>query len=152
VPDRAVNVLLSRALISLTRAYERTDPDAPTLPFYADLLRVLDDEGIGLREIPARARISKRVVTTLVNSSEKAGLLTNETKVVRLTDAGTLARAAGEKTLAAAEAAWTSSVGESKAMKLRAALETVVAQMALEHPHYMCCGLNQSAQQLRHFL
>ena len=53
-----LNILLSRPLLSLTRAYERVDPAAPTLPFYANVLRVIDDDGVEFREFPALARIS----------------------------------------------------------------------------------------------
>jgi DNA-binding MarR family transcriptional regulator len=144
VTEPSLNVLLSRALISLTRAYGRADPDAPTLPFYAVVLRVLDHGGIDLREIPARARISKRAVTTLIKQGERAGLVTNEAKVVRLTDAGVRARTAAENALRAAESEW---IVAMDAASLRGALETVVGGFELEHPHYVCTygGADMSA-------
>ncbi len=131
-----MNALLAHALISLTRAYART-PDVPTLPFYAVVLRLLDGEGVAVKDFPARARISKRATTTLLNAAEKGGLLTNEDKVARPTEAGAQARALGASTLARAEAEWSAAIGDAAVASFREALEPLVAQFGLEHPHYV---------------
>jgi hypothetical protein len=119
-----LNVLLSRCLISLTREYDRTDPTAPPLPFYANLLRVLDGERDDAREVATRARISKRAAKTLLNAAMKKG-------------AGLAARDRAAHALAEAERAWTTRVGRARVTTLRTALEGVVGQLELEHPHYV---------------
>jgi hypothetical protein len=115
--ETPLNELLSHALLSLTRAYERTDPAAPTLPFYANVLRVVEGPGADFRKVAVDARISKRVAKTLL------------TEASHLPDLDK-ARALGAQTLAATEAAW------EPGAKLRKPLEALVAQFDLEHPHF----------------
>ncbi|HLI01243.1 MAG TPA: hypothetical protein VKV06_10705 [Acidimicrobiales bacterium] len=122
--EPGLNVLLAKCLLSLTREYERTDGRAPTLPLYANLLRILDDDGRDIREIASRARISKRAARTLLNATRRTG-------------AGATERAGAARTLTAAETAWTARVGPGSVAQLRAALEGLVGELDLEHPHYL---------------
>jgi hypothetical protein len=131
----SLNVLLARPLLSLTRAYERTDREAPPLPFYANLLRVLDDRGVDIRELPALARVSKRAVATMTKSAFVE--VDGSPKLARLTPAGEKAKARAAANVAAAELEWAAAIGDGRVINLRTALETLVAQFELEHPHYV---------------
>ncbi|HUR79016.1 MAG TPA: hypothetical protein VMZ22_13795 [Acidimicrobiales bacterium] len=129
--EMELNVLLARPLISLTRAYERADPEAPSLPFCANLLRVLDTDAVDVRALPGRARISKRAVRTLVRAAKQRALVNNDAKLVQLTAHGAALRDRSAATLATAEANWH----ESGAV--RKALQKIIGQFDLEHPHYL---------------
>jgi hypothetical protein len=84
-------VLLVHALVDLTREVDATARDAGvdgSLLLWADLLRVIPSDGITVTELPAAARISRRIVRAWLGL-EKQGWLTVEpvgagTKVVRL--------------------------------------------------------------------
>ena len=117
-PELGLHALLSHGLLSLTRQYERTDTAAPTLPFYANLLRILETVDDDYRDVARRASISKRAAKTLLNEASKLADLDER-------------RAAGASALAATEVGWKPTA------KLRKPLEALVTQFDLEHPWYL---------------
>lgn len=124
--SKSLNVLLSHALISVTRIYEAETP----LPLYAVLLRAIPDDGISVKELPATARISKRAGITLVNNAEKLGYVATKGKSIHLTKAGVAACAQAEAALATAEAKW------QPTPELRSILEKAVGTFPREYPHF----------------
>ena len=79
---------LSRALLSYTAEFERESE--ASLPVFANTLRVLADEGIRQRDLPAAVGISKEAVAMMVSHLVREGLATAapSTKVVELTQRG----------------------------------------------------------------
>ena len=76
------------ALLSYTAEFERESE--ASLPVFANTLRVLADEGIRQRDLPAAAGISKEAVAMMVSHLVREGLATAApgTKVVELTQRG----------------------------------------------------------------
>jgi len=130
VPVAPLNVLLSHALLDLTRSSERAG--ANEVVMWSNLLRVVGDDGIDRNALPSRVRLSKRVVTTTVNGMVRHGWASVDGGVVRLTDVARRARDEWAAAIALAETTWPG------ASSLRAPLEAFVSRLPLEHPHYSC--------------
>lgn len=126
-----LNVLLSHALLDLTRCCERAGAEEVVL--WADLLRVIDDDaGVARRALPGLARLSKRAVNTTVNGLARHGWARVEDGLVRLDDVARDARDRWGTAIVTAESAWP------RASSVRGALEELVSRLPLEHPHYPC--------------
>lgn len=125
-----LNVLLSHALLDLTRSCERAGVDEVVL--WSNFLRVVGDDGADRRELPWLVRLSKRAVKTTVNGMVRYDWASVDDGVVRLTDVGRQARDEWGAAIAQAEATWPGT------RSLRAPLEAFVSRLPLEHPHYPC--------------
>jgi hypothetical protein len=125
-----LNVLLSHALLDLTRVCEQAG--ATEVVLWSNLLRVIDDGGIDRNALPSMVRLSKRAVKSTVDGLARHGLARVDDGVVRLTDQARRARDDWGAAMARAEATWPA------ARSLRAPLEEVVARLPLEHSHYPC--------------
>jgi hypothetical protein len=125
-----LDVLLSHALLDLTRACERAGADEVVL--WSNLLRAVGDDGVDRKELPSRVRLSKRVVKTVVDGTVRHGWASLDGGVVRLTDEARQARDEWGLAIARAEAAWPGGAS------LRAPLQAFVAQLPFEHSHYPC--------------
>ena len=133
-PERPLNVLLARPLLSLTREYERQGgSEVPPLPMLLLALRVVGDDGIELRDAMAAARASRRVMHLCLRT---AGFEARGDTRFHLTDEGRATRDRGFAALEAAEAAWAGRVGKARTAKLRASLVALVDAFELELPHY----------------
>src|SRR5688572_2467140 len=115
-----LSALLSQALLAYTLDFERTWE--LSLPLSANFVRVLGDDGLDVRELPAIAGVSPEATSMAVKFLAKTGHVTVEAKLVRLTAKGLEAQAAAPGLHADAEAAWTT-------RRLRKALTTF-----LSHP------------------
>ena len=125
-----MNALVSQALVAVTHEYEQRcagAADLPTLAVWSNVLRPVGD-GIGLRELPAAARLSKRAVRAAVGAAEKGGWLVRDGSTVRPSPAGETARERWPSLDADVEA----SVSGDLATPLR----ELVRQLYLEWPHY----------------
>lgn len=125
-----LNVLLSHALLDLTRACERAGTDEVVL--WSNLLRVVSDDGVALATLPMLTRLSRRAVKTHVDGMERGGWASVDDGIVGLTHVAREARDHWAVAIADAESHWP---GTSS---LRGALEALVAEQELEHPHYPC--------------
>ena len=136
-------VLLAHAFVDLTREADGSAREAGipgSLLLWADLLRVVPEEGITVTELPAAARISRRIVKAWLGL-EKQGWLTVEpagprTKVVRLAPRGRRSTEEWAAHVPEVERAWRARVGPAEVDRLRRALETVVSALDLELPHH----------------
>lgn len=126
----ALNVLLSHALLDLTRTSERAGAKEPVL--WSNLLRVVGEDGVDRRGLPPLVRLSKRIVKSTVDGMARHGWASVDSGCVRLTDVSRRAKEEWGAAIAAAESGWRG------ASSLRPPLEAFVAGLALEHPHYPC--------------
>jgi len=125
-----LNVLLSHALLDLTRACERAGADEVVL--WSNLLRVIGDDGVDRNALPLSVRLSKRSVKTTVDAMTRHGWARVDGGVVQLTDAARRARDEWGAAMARAESTWPA------ATSLREPLEAFVSRLPLEHSHYPC--------------
>lgn len=139
--ERPLPVLLAHVLLDITRAFRRAGEVAgeqPSLVLWANLLRVIPDEGIPLSELPGAARMSRRAVKAWLGWEKRGWLEVDvapkSSKIVRLTEVGRAARDRWAESLAGTEQSWTADRPGIEAM--RAALEETVAHLDLELPHY----------------
>jgi DNA-binding MarR family transcriptional regulator len=118
--------LVAHALMAYTVDYEASA--ALSLPLSANVVRVLDDAPLPVRELPARTGISKEAVEVSLTSLKKTGYVVVEgapasKRTIRLTPAGAEVRASERRLHTNVEQQWAT------ASRLREALERV-----LDHP------------------
>jgi DNA-binding MarR family transcriptional regulator len=129
--------LLSQALLAFTIEYER---DAIlSLPMSANALRVLDDAGVRVRDLPRLTGVSKEAISMSTGLLARRGFALVEPdpnasrgKHVRLTAQGLRAQAAHEQSIAAIEAEWPAQFGADTVRDLRTVLEEVVVDARLD--------------------
>jgi DNA-binding MarR family transcriptional regulator len=134
--DRAVDdqliTLLSQALLLFALDYERGAK--LSLAVHLDGLRVLDAEGVAVRELPRLTGISKEAIAMIVKRLERVGCVElvpalegGRGKRARLTaDRGVKARAAGLRRLQRVLDDWRERFGVDPISELLGALEPVV--------------------------
>lgn len=122
VGDLPLSALLSRALLSIAIEFEH-ESDL-SLAIAANVLRVLDDKGIRLRDLPPITGVSTESIATAMGILRKKRLVAEESRIVRLTPQGVEAQSAGARLLAAIEDRWQS-------QSLRDALERIVSRLEI---------------------
>lgn len=127
----ALNELLASASAALTREIG----DA-SLPVCANLLRLIPDDGLGLRDVPALARTSKRAAQHNAAIAQRNGWVTAADKRLQLTASGRAARDECARRADAAEAAWRKRLGAEIFERLRTSLEALVSSFDIELPHH----------------
>ena len=138
---RPLNEILSVAVEGLRREFDKTAKDqsaALSLDVYANLLRVIPDAGLDVREIPKLARTSKRTVKWNITVAQRFGWVVQRDKRVRLMAQGKSARDASARCLEASETEWRHRIGGDVVSRLRSSLETLVSQFDIELPHHPC--------------
>jgi hypothetical protein len=115
----------------------------PSLKEWSNLLRVLDDDGIDRTELPRLLRLSTRATRTEIGVVARKGWAREISAArgratVQLTARGSEVAARWDPVRASAEIQWQHSIGAGAGTiaLLRAALESLVALLPLEHPHY----------------
>jgi DNA-binding MarR family transcriptional regulator len=131
--------LLSRLLLAFTLEYETASE--LSLPIGANVLRVLDTQGVPQRDLPVTTGVSKEAVSAAVSYLQRHGYAALDAdsngrrgRVVKLTDAGHQARAHDAKVLAAVEDRWESRYGDAHLQRLRALLEALFEERDGESP------------------
>ena len=130
--DLPLVVLLAHALMAYTRDFE--DGSALSLPLSANVVRVLQGEGVPVRELPWLTGISKEAVAVSLTSLAKTDYVVVEgapasKRTTRLTSAGETLRTAQGRLHQGIEKRWARRFATDAVERLRAALERV-----LEHP------------------
>ncbi len=139
VAQLALPALLSRALIAFALDFERESEIS--LAIGANLLRVLDEDGVRVRDLPVLAGVSKESLSMGMGILRKARIAVLEdaapgvkTKVVRLTAKGIESRDAYRRLLAAIEKRWQTQFGAETIRALRAALEPLTGDGGARSP------------------
>jgi hypothetical protein len=116
-----LSTVLARVLLAYTLDFERKSE--LSLPLTANFVRVLDEAGLDVRDIPAAAGVSKEATSMALNFLKKSGHISVESKHARLTAKGLEAQASAPRHHAAAERPW-------KAHRLRDVLAGILGQRA----------------------
>jgi methyltransferase (TIGR00027 family) len=119
-----LSALLSRVLLSFALDYERESP--LSLAASANLLRVLNPEGIRLRDLPGLTGVSKEAASWATGVLVRSHLATEEPdpaasrgKVARLNPKGTAAQRAHADLLGTTEERWRARFGAGSIAALR---------------------------------
>jgi hypothetical protein len=139
-----LNALLAAALADLAREFAAAGaeprPRVPPVEMYANLLAHVADGGVARRDLPRRARLSKRAAHFSVGVAQRWGWVTTTgsagAALVRLTAEGQRQRDACARQLAQAEQAWRARLGDDVVTAARVSLESLVSQLDLELPHF----------------
>ena len=126
--DLPLPALLARVLLALALEFERGGE--LSLAMGANVVRVLDEKHLRIRDLPLLSGVSKEAIGMATGFLGKRGYATVETdpagsraKVVRLTSKGREARDRYRQRLGALEELWQSRYGQDAIGRLRAALE-----------------------------
>ena len=122
--------LLSALLLTFTVEFEQTSP--LSLPISGSPLRVLDETGVRLRDLPRLTGISKEAIAMSLGTLERQGHVVVEvdpsvsrTKRARLTAKGAAAQDGYQQLVARIEASWPHRFGAAAIDDLRHALESL---------------------------
>jgi hypothetical protein len=125
-PPRHLSALLAQVLLAYTIDFERGSE--LSLPLSANFVRVLDETGVGVKELPLRAGVSREATAMALTSLSKAGSVVLENKVVRLTGTGREAQTRLPRIHEGIESRWQGRFGADAAPRLRASLASVLDQ------------------------
>jgi hypothetical protein len=117
--DLPLCALLSRALLAFAMDFE-CDSDL-SLAICANVVRVLGENGVRLRDIPVLSGVSKESIAMAMGILRKKGMVTVD-KLVRLTAAGVRAQTAYRQRIALIEAQWEERFGRRAIGPLHEAL------------------------------
>jgi len=136
--------LLSKVLLEFTLQFERES--AISLPVYANVLRVLADQGMPVREIARLSGVSKEGISMAVTFLKGRGFAVlapdpqaRRGQAVLLTPKGVLAKETHRRLLEAIEERWITRFGSALG-ELRMVLEKLVGDPASRSPLF--AGLN----------
>ncbi|HLJ56119.1 MAG TPA: hypothetical protein VKT77_13855, partial [Chthonomonadaceae bacterium] len=125
-----ISALLSRVLLAFTLEFEQDSP--VSLPICANVLRLLDDGPLPVRELPRLSGVSKEAIAMATGWLERKGFAVvaaaagGRGKEILLTPLGMEARDAYLRRLQSTEAAWSERFGSGLLVPLRASLEALV--------------------------
>lgn len=121
--------LLSKLLLAIALEFESESP--LSLAICADVVRVLNREGVRVRNLPALSGVSKEAIAMAFGILRKARLVVVEKEpqspwqIARLTDVGIAVQKNYPLLLASIESRWESRFGEQAVRALREAAESV---------------------------
>jgi hypothetical protein len=123
--------LLARVLVALVQEFEQTSSVA--LALSVNLLRMLDERPIHLRDLPELTGVSKEYVAVATGwlARHKFAILGSapppgKGKQIHLNEKGLVAQAQSAKSLRAIEKGWATRFGEDAVSALRSSLEPIV--------------------------
>lgn len=135
--ERRLPVLLARALLAFAIDFE--SESKLSLAMSANVVRILDKEGVRVRDLPVLSGVSKEAVAVSLSFLSKNGYATLTTelsrsraRVARLAEKGIRAQAAYHQLLESREEKWASRFGRDNLRALRHALEPLVADGTAE--------------------
>ena len=120
-----LSALLAQALLAYTIDYERESE--VSLPVSDNVLRVLDEMGLDVRDLPLRAGVSKEAVSMALRSLTKTGYVAGST-LVHLTPKGRETQEAARLLHAVTGQRWETTFGAGNVRRLRAAMQGVLDQ------------------------
>ena len=124
--------LLSRVELAFARDYEHGTQ--LSLAVMADVLRLLDRDGVRVADLPALTGVSKEAIAMAMTLLEKGHLVevrsVQRRRVVSLTDRGANAQTRGTcERIGTVEQAWRDRFGAAAIDELRAALTPIVGDL-----------------------
>lgn len=129
--------LLSRALLAFAIEFER-ESDL-SLAISANVLRVLNESGVRVRDLPVLTGVSKEAISMAMGILQKKGVAVMEpdpagsrTKIARLTPKGRKAQEAYQRLIGIIEERWQGRFGEENIRALRESLERLAREPRLE--------------------
>ena len=133
----ALSALLSRVLLAFAIEFERESE--LSLAISANLLRVLDEEGVRVRDLPRLSGVSKEAIAVSLGFLQKGRYIVIEpdpsaarAKRVRLTAKGRAVQEKYSELLGVIESSWRERFGERIMNALRASLERLVGEPTAE--------------------
>lgn len=105
---------------ALSGAFISRAAGVPLASTWANLLRVVADDGVRAQDLPTLTALSRRGMTSVVKAAARQGLVRLEGETVHLTDAGRQVRPA-----------------TARETTICPPLATLVSQLPLEHPHHV---------------
>jgi DNA-binding MarR family transcriptional regulator len=124
-------VMLSRVLLAFAIEFEQDS--GLSLAISADVLRVLEEHGTRVRDLPLLSGVSTEAISMALGVLQKKRLVAAESnsggergKAVRLTPSGRKAQDAYRQSLGAVEERWNTRYSNGKMHALRSALERLV--------------------------
>jgi DNA-binding MarR family transcriptional regulator len=134
---RPLSALLSRVLLSFAIEFER-ESDL-SLAISANVVRILDEKGVRIRDLGRLSGVSTELIKNSVGWLEKRHYLAVErdptaraTKLIRLTAKGRNAQAAYLQRMGAIEDRWVSRFRKNNIQNLRESLERLVGNPAAQ--------------------
>lgn len=134
--DLPLAALLSKVLLAFALEFERESE--VSLAICANVLRLLGEEGVRVRDLPRLSGVSKEAIAMsftflkarrhIVIERAPAAL---RTKLARLTESGLKARAAYRRLLGAIETRWRERFGDAAIRHLRETLEALAPNLFL---------------------
>jgi DNA-binding MarR family transcriptional regulator len=129
----ALSALLSRVLLAFAIEFER-ELDL-SLAISANVLRVLDEQGVRVRDLPLLAGVSKEAISMAIGILKKKRVAVVEadptagrTELVRLTSKGRQAQDAYRQLVGIIEGRWLARFGKDDIRNLRKSLERLVGE------------------------
>lgn len=129
VEDLTLPELLARVLVAFALEFE--DEAKLSLALCANVLRVMNEKGVRVRDLPVLSGVSKEAIAMALGFMEMRGLCVEEqegagtARVVRLTAKGRAAQIVYERVQQEIESLWAKQLGE-KLPRLRSALEKLL--------------------------
>jgi DNA-binding MarR family transcriptional regulator len=126
-----LSALLSHVLLAYTIDFERESE--LSLPLSANFVRVLDETGVNVRDLPLLASVSNEAWSMALRFLAKTGYVvvevdSGETKLARLTPKGREAQEGSRRLHAEVEKRWEARFGADAVRNLRTALMGIVDQ------------------------
>jgi DNA-binding MarR family transcriptional regulator len=133
-PGLPLTFLMARALMAYTLEFEAGS--ALSLPLSADVLRVIDGDGVPVRELPERAGISKAAVEVSLTSLRRTEFVVVDgspasKRMIRTTPAGDAQQREQGRLHAEIERHWNARIGASTVESLRDELERILGHPKL---------------------
>jgi DNA-binding MarR family transcriptional regulator len=131
-PDRDLAALLSRVLLAFTLDLEKESE--VSLPLTANVLRVLDEDGSRVKDLPLAAGVSKEAVSMSMTWLAKAGYIVVEPdpasrgKIVRPTSKGVDAQSVYSRLVDEVETRWEKRFGRETLGAVRSSLQLILDQ------------------------
>jgi hypothetical protein len=131
--DLPLSTLLSQVLVAYTIEFDTFTLDferesVVSLPIFANVVRLLDDSGVPLRDLVVRSGVSREAIAASVGFLERGGHAVHANKQVLLTPEGQQARDKDRELFGQIEQRWQG------ADDLRAALEPLAGQPVPPYP------------------
>ncbi len=134
LPELPLPALLARVLVAFALEFER-ESDV-SLAICADVLRVVDEKGTPVRELPVLGGVSKEAVAMAIGFLSKRGYAVVQTKarekILLLRPKGVEARATYQRSLSAIESRWRARYGKKAIDQLNGALDRIAGDGTAE--------------------